>query len=328
MRLTRRSFGGLMAGGLAAACTTQDPAAPPDPARVGGVRLGVCIGSYRDIPRGDDQMAYMAALARACADSGAGLIEYHSSQLEPDTRLYRRAPAGQPPLPELTPEEFETLRQERRQWRVETPVSYFEEVRRIHEEAGLTPYSYSFNFTDDVTDDEIESVFQATRALGAVNISTNAAKVGMAPRLAPFAERHQLDVAFHNHANSDDPDEIGSEASFEQVFQASPRCKANLDVGHYVAGDGDPLAFIERHHERITHLHFKDRSPNRGRNVPWGMGETPLAEILLLIQRNRYEIPCLVEYEYYGYPGTGGSIEENRKCLEFMRAVLTGSHNQ
>ena len=323
MRLSRRSFGGLVIGGLAAACTRSESVAASDPTRVGGVRLGVCVGSYRDIPRSEDQMAYMAALAAACAASGAGLLEYHSSQLEPDTRLYRRAPAGEPPLPELTPEEFEALREERRRWRVETPVSYFEQVRRINEDAGLTPYSYSFNFTDDVTDDEIESVFRATRALGAENISTNAARVGMAPRLAPFAERHQLDVAFHNHSNSDDPNEIGSEASFEQVFSASPRCKANLDVGHYVAGNGDPLAFIERHHDRITHLHFKDRSPDRGRNMPWGMGQTPLADVLRLVQRNGYDIPCLVEYEYYGYPGTGGSIEENRKCLEFMRSVLT-----
>ena len=68
--------------------------------------------------------------------------------------------------------------------------------------------------------------------------------------------------------------------------------------------------------------HFKDRSPNKGPNMPWGQGETPLKEVLLLIKKNRYDIPCLVEYEYYGYPGTGGSVEENRKCLEFMRSVL------
>lgn len=80
---------------------------------------------------------------------------------------------------------------------------------------------------------------------------------------------------------------------------------------------------MERHHERLTHLHFKDRSPDRGRNMPWGMGQTPLVEVLKLVQRNRYDIPCLVEYEYYGYPGTGGSIEENRKCLQFMRSVLS-----
>lgn len=323
MSLSRRSFAGLIVGSFAAACSGRSASAPANTAEVGGVRLGVCVGSYRDIPRGEDQMAYMAALADACAQSGAGLIEYHSSQIEPDTRLYRRAPAGQPPLPELTPEEFETLREERRQWRVQTPVSYYEQIRRLNEGAGLTPYSYSFNFTNDVTDAEIDSVFLAARALGAENISTNAAQVGMAARLAPFAERHGMDLGFHNHSNSDDPNEVGSEESFERVFEASPRCRANLDVGHYVAGNGDPIAFIQRHHARITHLHFKDRSPDRGRNMPWGMGQTPLAEVLRLVQRNRYDIPCLVEYEYYGYPDTGGSIEENRKCLQFMRSVLS-----
>lgn len=321
MIFSRRIFGGLALGALATACAPR--AASADPTAVGGVRLGVCVGSYRDIPRTGDQMSYMAALADACAQSGAGLIEYHNSQIEPDTRLYRRAGPGEPPLPELTPAEFEALREERRQWRLQTPVSYYEEIRRINEAAGLTPYSYSCNLTNDLTDEEIESVFVATRALGAVNISTNAAQVGMATRVAPFAERHQMDVAFHNHANSDDPNEIGSEASFERVLEASHYCKANLDIGHYVAGNGDPIAFLERHHARTTHLHFKDRSPDRGRNMPWGMGETPLAEVLRLIQTNGWDIPCLVEYEYYGYPGTGGSIEENRRCLEFMRDVLT-----
>jgi len=322
MRLSRRAFGGIAIGALTAACTSKVTDAISDPTSAAGVKLGVCVGSYRDIPRGDDQQAYISALAQACATSGAGLVEYHSSQLEPATRLYARAARGEPPLPELTPEEFETLREERRRWRTETPVSYFQSVRSAFEAAGTTPFCYSFNFTNDMTDAEIESVFVATRALGAGVISTNAAKVEIAPRLAPFADRHELDLGFHNHSNSEDPNEVGSEESFERVFEASPRCKANLDVGHYVAGNGDPIAFIERHHARITHLHFKDRSPNKGPNMPWGQGETPLKEVLLLIKKNRYDIPCLVEYEYYGYPGTGGSVEENRKCLEFMRSVL------
>src|SRR5690606_10393466 len=96
---------------------------------VNGVKLGVCVGSYKDIPRPDDQLAYNTALAEACAASGAGLVEYHSSQLEPYTRLDARAPRGEPELPALSPEKFQQLREERRAWRVQTPTSYFEDVR-------------------------------------------------------------------------------------------------------------------------------------------------------------------------------------------------------
>ena len=40
--------------------------------------------------------------------------------------------------------------------------------------------------------------------------------------------------------SSDDPNEVASVASFERLFAMSPRFKANLDVGHFVAANQDP----------------------------------------------------------------------------------------
>jgi inosose dehydratase len=34
-----------------------------------------------------------------------------------------------------------------------------------------------------------------------------------------------------------------------------------FDTGHYRFGGGDPLAGLERHSDRIWHVHFKDHSP-------------------------------------------------------------------
>lgn len=323
--LTRRQMGHAVAG-AAVFGTLGARRAQAAPITANGVKIGVAAGSYRDIPRSPDQAAYIAALARACAESGAGLIEFHASQVEPEQAPVVR-PA--PDAPKPTPEEAEAARQkaavartELRKWRLATPASYYAGVRRVFEAAGTTPFAYAMVFTDDMTDDEIEAIFVGSKAMGCQVISTNATKVSMGPRLAPFAERHRLDLGFHNHAAAEDPNEVASIASFEKLFAISPRCRANLDIGHFTASNQDPIAFINKHHERITHLHIKDRKKNKGPNLPWGEGDTPIREALLLIKRNKYPIPCIAEYEYYNSPGNLGSIAEDRKCLEYMRATL------
>jgi hypothetical protein len=321
--LSRRQLGRAMSAAFAyAASGTMAAAAAP--VSSGGVKLGVCVGSYRDIPRTDDQAAYIAALAKACADSGAGLLEYHNSQLEPAQPRTTPAPGASP-----TGQEAEALRgkaaaarNDLRRWRLETPVSYFDGARRVFEAAGASSFAYSFYFTEDMTDAEIDTVFLATKALGCGVISTNGTKVSMGQRLSRFAERHRIDLGFHNHSAPEQPNEVASLESFETLLAISPRCKANLDIGHLIASNLDPITFIKAHHSRITHLHFKDRKRDKGANLPWGQGDTPLKDVLLLVKRNRYPIPCLVEYEYYNSPGNAGSVAENRKCLEFMRKVL------
>lgn len=323
--LTRRQIGYALAG-AAAFGPAGAMRAQAAPITANGVRIGVAVGSYRDIPRSADQAAYTAALAKACADSGAGLIEFHASQVEPaQAPVVRPAPNAPPP----TPKEAEAARQkalaartELRKWRLATPASYYAGIRRVFEAAGTTPFAYAMVFTDDMTDDEIEAIFVGSKAMGCQVISTNATKVSMGPRLAPYAERHRLDLGFHNHAAAEDPNEVASVASFETLFAISPRCRANLDIGHFTAANQDAIAFIKKHHERITHLHIKDRKKNKGANLPWGEGDTPIKEALLLIKQNRYPIPCLAEYEYYNSPGNAGSIAEDRKCLEYIRATL------
>ncbi len=63
---------------------------------------------------------------------------------------------------------------------------------------------------------------------------------------------------------------------------------------------------------------MKDRKRNKGPGTRWGEGDAPLKQVLRLVKGKRYPIPCLVEYEYEG----AGSIVEDRKCLDFMRAAL------
>jgi|ERR1035437_375322 sugar phosphate isomerase/epimerase len=141
----------------------------------------------------------------------------------------------------------------------------------------------------------------------------------MAKRLVPFAEKHKMVVALHGHANVTDPNEFSTPTTFQKGMDMSKYFKVNLDVGHFFAGGFDPVAYIQEHHGRITHLHMKDRLKDGGPNMPWGEGDTPIKQVLVLLKTRKYPIPAFVEYEYRG-PGT--PVEETRKCMDYMRKAL------
>jgi sugar phosphate isomerase/epimerase len=93
----------------------------------------------------------------------------------------------------------------------------------------------------------------------------------------------------------------------------------NLDIGHFVSANYDPVAYIREHHANITNLHLKDRKKNQGDNTPWGHGDTPIKEVLQLLKKERWPIPADIEYEYRG---TGTPTEEVKKCYEFAKQAL------
>ena len=184
---------------------------------------------------------------------------------------------------------------------------------------GIGLFAYVVTFADDFTDAEIERSFQFARALGVGVIGTNQTRVPMGPRLAPFAEKYAIDLGWHNHANVADLTEVASVESYERLFAMSPRFKANLDIGHFVAGNNDPVAFIRTHATRISHLHLKDRRRDNGPNVPWGEGDTPVADVVRLLQSERSSIPAMIEYEY---TGAQPAIEEVKRCARFIEQAL------
>jgi len=93
----------------------------------------------------------------------------------------------------------------------------------------------------------------------------------------------------------------------------------NLDIGHYTAGNNDAVAFLRKHHDRITHLHIKDRQRNQGPNVQLGTGDTPIKECLTLIRDSHYPIICLLEREYRG---PGSPVEETKWQMDYMKKIL------
>src|SRR5262249_13399831 len=158
----------------------------------------------------------------------------------------------------VTPE-YQQSREALRQWRLTAPRDRFQQVRQKFAAAGLNLFSYVVTISDDFTDPEIEAVFKQMQALGVGVFCTNQTRVGMGPRMVSFAEKYKIRPAFHTHAMVDDPNEVASPASLEKLLRMSPYFMVNLDIGHFTAGNQDAVAFIRDHHDRITHLHVKDR---------------------------------------------------------------------
>jgi sugar phosphate isomerase/epimerase len=300
---------------------------------VDGVQLGVCTYSFRQLPRTNGDA--VGPVIKALKDCDADITELFSPQIEPEnvalSKLLHEAttpgPNGKlPTMEELTAKyhalmsspEAKKYREELRQWRLTTPASHFEAVRKRFNDAGINIYAYTLNFSPDFSDEELDKCFEQAKTLSAKTIASST-QVSMLPRLKPLAEKHRIYVALHGHSDTKHPDEFSSPDTFQKALDMSDRFMVNLDIGHFSAAGFDPVAYITEHHDRITHLHIKDRKKNDGPNEPFGEGDTPIKPVLLLLKQKRYPIPALVEYEYHG---SGTPVEEVQKCLAYEKSAL------
>jgi sugar phosphate isomerase/epimerase len=302
---TRREFGALSAvalGGLA----LPKPLAAQIESTVGGVQVGVQTYSFRALPRapGGDQSEAIIQAMTACR---IGDCELWSPMLEP-ARVGRGASAV----------ERQRARDELRRWRVETPLTHFQAIRDRFTTAGLTIYGFNYSFNDSFSDDEINRGFVIARALGA-EIITASATLSAMRRVVPFAERHEMVVAVHNHSNVSDPNEFATIQSFAAAIALSPLVRINLDIGHFTAANYDAVAYLGEHHASITNLHLKDRRRDQGPNVPWGTGDTPIRKVLRLLQTERWPIRTHLEYEH---SGTDSPVEEVSRCYDYVKQAL------
>jgi sugar phosphate isomerase/epimerase len=200
-----------------------------------------------------------------------------------------------------------------------TPLDYFTKLRQKYNDAGVSVYAYTYGFRKQMTDEDIDRGFQIARAMG-VKYITSSANVSVAPRVDQYAQKYKIMVGFHGH-DSTNPDEFSTAETFARAMKgASPYIGVNLDIGHFVAAGGDPVAYIKEHHSKIVCLHLKDRKKNHGENLPFGQGDTPIVEVLHLLRDNHWKIPANIEYEY-GTPGMN-CIVEVKKCYEYCKKAL------
>jgi sugar phosphate isomerase/epimerase len=322
MAITRRGF---TSAALVALAFGPAEAAPRR--RAPRVRFGIQTYSFRDmLPTPGDMVDKMIA---GCRTVGLDMVELFEPTIQPpefsakapwamvggkptEASLLGRPPEGPPPAEVLE------NRKRIRKWRLETPMTYFEDVGRRFRRAGIEIQAYNFGLKDDCTDAEVERGFAITKALG-TRVMTASTTLTMAQRTVPFAQRHKVYLGLHGHSNLHDPNQLATPDSFEKGLAMSPWYRINLDIGHFSAAGFDALAFLDKHADRIVSAHLKDRKNNDGPNMPLGEGDTPVAAFVRRVAERRLSIPLILEYEYAG----GASVPQLARMLDYAKRSLT-----
>ena len=186
--------------------------------------------------------------------------------------------------------------------------------RKKYEDAGVRIEIVKFDDVYKQTDPTIDYFFELTRALGAHAMSCEIS-LDDTKRLGRFADKHQIMVGYHGHTET-------TPQMWETAFSYARYNGANVDLGHFIAGNNaSPIPFISEHHDRVTHVHVKDRKLQNGPNVPFGEGDTPIVETLRLIRDKKWNIQATIEFEY-PVPSGSDRMIEIAKCVQYCRKAL------
>jgi sugar phosphate isomerase/epimerase len=316
MDYTRREFARIALAALPSLSAVNRLAATQPNSVFGGVRIGVITYSFRALPgSAGETLEY-------CVECGFSGIELMSNVAE--------SFAGSPAQGRGRGEDQDARRkraEDLKTWRLSVSMDRYRAFRRMYEDAGVKIYAFKLPPTMEMSDAEYEYIWNVGETLGADHITmelpTDDAHL---ERVAEYAATRKLRIAFHTHGQ-------GGASGFDKVLAASPYTALNFDVGHFYGVNGEsPVPLVQKYHARIASLHLKDRKgpasaaesggPGRGGpNMPWGQGETPLADILRLMKKEHYKFPASVEYEY-ATPEGSDVLTEVKKCLEYCKHAL------
>jgi len=348
-KLSRRSFLGSSAAVLATAslapvvssCQTA-PACPSYPgiddfgSKFGDVQIGCTTYSFRNMPVG------LENTVKYCKETGINSIElrmyleeYLGAPENPTQRINREAqaalaaqqPKGAPPAerrgrPPLSPEqqaEIDKYNADLKAFRLGMTPEKIAAVKKMFDDAGIEIHLWRPD-PAEWSDEEIDYAFTTAKALGAKAVNQEMSESAV-KRLAPFAEKHNMFVTFHNHA------QYAVEGfNIDTLLAVSPAVMLNFDVGHYFGTTGlNPCDFMRKYHDRIYSIHIKDKTgpktdpPNT--NQVYGQGETPVKEILLLIKNEGWPIYVDIELEHEIKPWSN-QVKETKTCVQYMRNIL------
>ena len=268
---------------------------------IGGVDISVITYSFQ---AGTEDME---TIIQYCLDSKSDNIELMGNHVERTIGMPRS-------------------RRDSADWRANVSMKEFKKVKKEFDQKGINIFAYKpYCMSPRNKDEEIEYAMKATKALGADYVTAELTDETNTKRISHYAEKHDVKVGYHGHLQSTD-------IAWNFALDNSKNNYINLDIGHYIAVGGvntkeTLLKFIENNHDRICSLHLKDRNaptetnPDDRDNKIWGQGDTPIKEVLLLMQKKSYNFTATIEREY-PIPEGSNAVQEVIRCMDYCKSVL------
>ena len=267
-----------------------------------GVRIGCISYSYRggNINTAEETLKALLQDGLSEVELMDGPIRSYAGIRGGGGRGRRSGPSETPPQPTDAEREAQ--------------LAKCRELRKMYHDAGVTIHLHKIPFGQ--SNEEIDFNFLVAKALGCVGITTERSEP-LAKKLGPFADKHKIWVAFHNHTNN-----YPVMDQTDPILSCGQYIGFNFDFGHYFAGTKglSPIPVLEKYHDRIVSLHMKDRTADGG-NLPWGQGKTPIKEILQLMKKEKWTFPGDIELEYQ-IPAGSSSVAEVAKCVQYCKDAL------
>jgi sugar phosphate isomerase/epimerase len=329
--ISRRKFIGTAATATAFTIMPMGYACARGPkkpnSKVGGVQLGLTTYSYGSMPHNLEETLQYILQAGVNAVEMRNVLEEGLGIPQPPPRPARGV--------ELTDEQKadyakarEGLAEAQRKWRLSLPMQKYEDLRKMYNKAGVDIHIAKFA-PSGWSDEEIDYAYNAAKVLGAYGI-TDECSDAACQRLGKFAEKHKSLAIYHTHQQFAEPG-----FDIDKMLAYSPANRLNLDAGHYWGATGlNPCDLITKmmtnpiYKDRfpiIPMLHMKDKTGPKddppATNRPFGQGTTPIADVLLLIKKEKWPIDVFVEMEYQ-VPEGSDAAKEVTKCVEYMRNIL------
>lgn len=187
-------------------------------------------------------------------------------------------------------------------WRLTVPLEYFKTLRRKFNQAGIEINAYNPRL-NMASDREIARAFEAAKALGAKYLTSNL-QPAVAARVAPLAEKYKMPVAI----TGPNPEILAMSKYFRLCF----------DIGDATRAGNDAFRIVRDNHDRLTDIHLKD-CKLKGPSVPFGEGDSQMKEVLQFLKQKKSAVRARIDCDY---PGTGSSVDEVRKCVDYVKAAL------
>lgn len=305
--------------------------------KFGGVQIGTITYSWRSMPGG------LENIIKYCQQANISSIELMGSDLEaylgapenPMMKIFAAAQAaatkpGEKPaprrmgLPQLTAEqqaEIKKYNEDMKAWRLSLDLSKVESARKLVNDAGIGVHIVKMEPSRMSSDEELDYAFKVAKLMGAKAV-TDEISLETAERAAPFAEKNDMYLAFHNHM------QFAEEGfSVDPILAVSPAVMLNFDAGHFFGSTGiHPNEMLKKYHDRIYSIHIKDKTGPTVENEPntnqvWGQGQMPLEDLLLLIKKEKWPIYCDIELEYDVKPWSD-AVREVGICVKYARQIL------